>query len=208
MNTRFQLDLLHPGRVARTWREWFVGPTGGRRLGLYALAGALVVALILIVAILPAFWRLSADLAALPGLRRDLAAREQELGLLRSNLRSLTDEARRQVRWSPLLTALSEQIPGAFRLQLVQTANAAPPPGQPQGSPAKGERVLHIDAVTPARSGSPPLLEAAQFMAGLMRDPAVSTRFQLQSWEIKPGGPQADGAQLLTISMILAERAR
>ena len=32
MSARFTLDLLHPGHVADSWQDWFIGPQGGRRL--------------------------------------------------------------------------------------------------------------------------------------------------------------------------------
>ena len=44
-------------------------------------------------------------------------------------------------------------------------------------------------------------------MAGLMRDPAVSRRFALKSWEIKPAAvATAAGDQFLAISILLTER--
>ena len=69
---------------------------------------------------------------------------------------------------------------------------------------------MHETARTPLRSGSQPLLEVAQFMAGLMRDPAVNKRFQLKSWDIKPpgGGSAEDETQYLNITILLSERAQ
>ena len=83
----------------------------------------------------------------------------------------------------------------------------SPPP--PPGSAGAGE--LRIEALTPLRPGPPPLLEIAQFMGGLLKDPSVSRRYQLKSWEIKQpsGGPAAvgEGAQL-QILIVLAEKPR
>jgi len=59
--------------------------------------------------------------------------------------------------------------------------------------------------------GSPPLLEVAQFMAALMRDPVVSKRFQLKSWDIKSPGnaPATSGAQqVLNVGIVLADRVQ
>jgi hypothetical protein len=207
MSTRFQVDLLHPGQVPEAWHGWFTGPKGLRRLAVSALGG---VALLLIIlgAMLPSYWRLSHDLSAIPVLRRDLAARESDLGLLRSNLGALAEEARRQVRWAALLETLSQEIPPTLKLQLVEVARAGVS-GQQAGTAPGSEGLLRIQAVTPLRPGSPPLLEVAQFMAGLMRDPGVNKRFQLKSWEIKPGPTAAgDAAQLLDISIVLSERAQ
>ena len=212
MSSRFRMDLLHPGAdlrqmgwVAQSREEWFTGPDSPRRLALFSLACVAVLVIILVTAILPPYWRLSSDLSAVPGLRRDLAARQTDLDLLKSNLGALAEEARRQIRWGEVLTALGQQIPATLKVQTVEAARVALPAaqGQPAGAPARFENVLRIDAVTPVRPGSPPLLEMAQFMAGLMRDPAVNKRFQLKSWEIKPGS----GEQLL-IQISLAERAQ
>src|SRR5262249_50126393 len=166
--------------------------------------------LVLLAGLLPTYWRLAGDLAAVPGLRRDLAARDGDLGLLRSNLTALSREAARQVRWADLLTVLSRETPGALKLLLVDASRAPAPaaPGPP-GPAAKVDDTLRIEAITPLRPGNPPLLEVAQFMSALMRDPAVSRRFELKSWEIKPAAVvTAAGEQFLSVNVVLAERPR
>jgi hypothetical protein len=214
MTPRFQIDLLHPGRVAQTWQEWFVGPQGRRRLALFSAVAAGVLLLVLIGGILPTYWRLSSDLRQLPRLQKDLAASEADLTLLRTNIQALTNEAKRQVRWAELLNTFSQQIPPTIKLQKLEAVRvSAAPTGQarPAGQPAPAvasEELLRIDAVTPVRPGSPPLLEIAQFMAGLMRDPAINRRFQLKSWEIKPPAASSpDGTQLLHIAITLQEKS-
>jgi hypothetical protein len=205
VSARFQLDLLRPGRVAYTWKDWFVGPEGPRRLVALVIAGAALLALGLLVGVLPAQWRLSGDLGLIPQLRRDLGTSQNDLNLLRANLQALSVEARRHVRWGDVLTTFSNQTPSALRIQKVEAIRpAAPGPGQP---PPAGS--LRIEAVTPLRPGSPPLLDAAQFMAGLMRDPAMNRRYELRSWEIRPATPPSgapEGPQYLLISVTLAER--
>lgn len=210
MSSRFVIDLLRPGRVAQTWQEWFTGAQGRRRLVFFVLGGIGLLLLILVGGILPTYWRLSDDLNALPNLRRDLAATESDLNVLRTNLAALTAEARRQVRWAELMNAFSQQTPATMKLvklEAVRVAPPPPPPGQP-ATEARPEGVLRIEAVTPQLPGSPPLLEIAQFMAGLMRDPSVNKRFTLKSWEIRPptaGGP--DGPSLLNVTIVLGEKA-
>jgi hypothetical protein len=214
MTTRFRVDLLHPGAglrqrgaVAQVGEQWFVGPTGTKRLAVFALACIAILAVVFVALILPPYWRLSGDLSALPGLRRDLAARDADLTTLRSNVGALTEEARRQVRWADLLVTLSQQIPPGVKLHLVDAGRGLTASGQPATGAAANENTIKIEAVTPVRPGSPPLMEVAQFMAGIMRDPAVSKRFQLKSWEIKPG-PASGGTdqQLLNVSIVLSER--
>jgi hypothetical protein len=208
MSARFQLDLLRPGRGAYTWQDWFLGPQGPRRLVGVAIASAALLAVVLLAGLLPAYWGLTGDLRALPQLQRDVATGQNDLNLLRANLEALSREARRHVRWGDILTTFSNQTPPALRISKVEAVRPpAPGPGQPA---AAGAGSLRIEAVTPLRAGSPPLLDAAQFMAGLMRDPALSRRYELRSWEIRPattapGGPEGAAANLL-ISVTLAER--
>src|SRR5207237_1778138 len=84
VKTRFQIDLLHPGWVAETWGDWFTGPRGWRRLAAVSAIAPGILIVILVARILPTYWRLASDLNALPGLRRDLAARDADLRLARS----------------------------------------------------------------------------------------------------------------------------
>jgi hypothetical protein len=213
VNRRFSIDLIHPGQLSLTWQEWFVGNRGSRRLTAFVLAGIFVLVLTLMIGILPTYWRLSSDLNAIPQLQKDLAASEGDLNVLRTNLHALTLEARRQVRWAELLGAFSQHIPATMRLQAIEATRpvGAAGAGQPPPPPdAKAEGVLRVESVTPLRSGSQPLLEVAQFMAGLMRDPAVNKRFQLKSWDIKPpsGTGAPDEVQHLNITILLSERAQ
>jgi len=216
MSGRFSVDLLHPGHVADTWQDWFIGPQGRRRLIIAAGFSAGVLLLVVIALILPTRLRLSQDVGAIPKLRADLATRDGDLTVLRQDLQALSVEAKRQVRWAEVLNAFRQQIPSTLKLQKVEAggpAAAAPgPPGQaqpPGGGAGAGE--LRIEALTPLRPGPPPLLEIAQFMGGLLKDPSVAKRYQLKSWEIKqPGGGGAavgEGAQL-QIVIVLAEKPR
>jgi hypothetical protein len=219
MSGRFSVDLLHPGHVADTWQDWFIGPQGRRRLIIAAGVSAGVLLLVVIALILPVRLRLSQDVGAIPKLRADLATRDGDLTVLRQDLQALSVEAKRQVRWAEVLNAFRQQIPATLKLQKVESGGPATPqagaaPGQPgQAQPqagAAGAGELRIEALTPLRPGPPPLLEIAQFMGGLLKDPAVSKRYQLKSWEIKQpggGGAAVEGAQL-QIVIVLAEKPR
>ena len=205
--TRFAVDLLHPGWVTESWQDWFLAPRGPRRLALVAVAGAGLLVLVLGALVLPGQRRLAADRDALPALRQELATRNADFGLLRSNLDALAQEARRQVRWPDLLAALAREMPPSLRLQLVEIGRAQPAAAPGQSAPPRAEEMLRIEAQTPARAGSPALVDVAQFMGALMRDPAVSRRFVLKSWEIKPSALLTPaGEPLLTVSIVLTER--
>jgi hypothetical protein len=214
MSGRFSVDLLHPGHVADTWQDWFIGPQGRRRLVVAAGVSAVVLLLVVIALILPTRLRLSQDVGAIPALRADLAKSDGDLNVLRQDLQALSVESKRQVRWAEVLNAFRQQIPSTLKLQKVEAGGAAAPgpPGQaqPQGAGA-GARELRIEALTPLRPGPPPLLEIAQFMGGLLKDPSVSNRYQLKSWEIKPpaggGAVVGEGAQL-QIVIVLSEKPR
>ena len=218
MSTRFAIDLAHPGHVADTWQDWFIGPQGRRRW-VIAAAGCGIVLVVVIALILPTRIRLSQDAGAIPRLRADLAAREGDLNVLRANLQALSLEARLQVRWAEMLNAFRQQIPATLKLQKVEvSAGPAPsttaPPGQaqPVGAPPAAASELRIEALTPLRPGPPPLIEIAQFMGGLMKDPTVGRRYQLKSWEIKQAGaagsqPAGEREQLLVL-IVLSEKVR
>lgn len=216
MSARFTLDLLHPGHVADSWQDWFIGPQGARRLLVAAGICAGILLLVVIVLVLPPTFRLSTDQGAIPKLRADFATRDGNLNLLRQDLQALGVEAKRQVRWADILSAFRHQTPATIRLQKVEVGVApappAPAPGQTQAQgilPTGAE--LKIEAVTPLRPGPPPLLEIASFMGGLLKDPAIAKRYRLKSWELKQpgsGGPaSAEGAQL-QILITLSERPR
>jgi hypothetical protein len=219
MSGRFSVDLLHPGHVADTWQDWFIGPQGRRRLIIAAAFSAGVLLLVVIALILPTRLRLSQDVGAIPKLRADLATRDGDLTVLRQDLQALSVEAKRQVRWAEVLNAFRQQIPSTLKLQKVEAGGAAvaatgpPGQGQPQAGPAGavGAGELRIEAFTPLRPGPPPLLEIAQFMGGLLKDPSVARRYQLKSWEIKQpggGGAAAGESAQLQIVIVLAEKPR
>ena len=219
MSGRFSVDLLHPGHVADTWQDWFIGPQGRRRLIIAAAFSAGVLLLVVIALILPTRLRLSQDVGAIPKLRADLATRDGDLTVLRQDLQALSVEAKRQVRWAEVLNAFRQQIPSTLKLQKVEAGGAAvaatgpPGQGQPQAGSAGavGAGELRIEALTPLRPGPPPLLEIAQFMGGLLKDPSVARRYQLKSWEIKQpggGGAAAGEAAQLQIVIMLAEKPR
>ena len=84
MSTRFAIDLVHPGHVADTWQDWFIG-SQGRRRWVIAAAGCGIVLVVVIALILPTRIRLSQDVGAIPRLRADLAARQGDLNVLRAN---------------------------------------------------------------------------------------------------------------------------
>jgi hypothetical protein len=222
MSGRFSVDLLHPGHVADTWQDWFIGPQGRRRLIVAAGISAGVLLLVVLALILPVRLRLSENVGAIPKLRADLATRDGDLTVLRQDIQALSVEAKRQIRWAEVLNAFRQQIPATLKLQKVESGGPGAAPGggapgqagqpQPQAQPGlAGAGELRIEALTPLRPGPPPLLEIAQFMGGLLKDPAVSGRYQLKSWEIKqPGGGGAaagEGAQL-QIVIVLAEKPR
>jgi hypothetical protein len=219
MSARFTIDLAHPGHVADTWQDWFVGPQGRRRWTIAAASCGVLLLAVVIALILPLRFRLSSDVGAIPKLRADLSSLDGKLNLIRADLQALSLEAKRQVRWAEMLNAFRQQIPATLKLQKVEVA-AAPatsttaPPGQaqPVGAPVPGAGELRIEAVTPLRPGPPPLIEIAQFMGGLMKDPIVGRRYQLKSWEIKQaaaGGSQgSDEREQLLVLIVLSEKPR
>ena len=208
MTTRFAIDLLHPGAIARTQTDWFLGPQGFQRLKFAALGalGALVV--LLLAGILPAHGRLTWDSQKIKRLKQEGTATVRDLRVLKADLRALSAEAKRQVPWSELLRTFSKQLPPTLKLRRVEFVRGAPQSARQQPAPTESPKgTFEIEAVTPLRPGGPPLLDVARLMADLMRDPAVNRRFQLKSWEIKPAsGGAGEGPQFLQIVIALTER--
>jgi len=208
VTTRFAIDLLHPGAIARTQTDWFLGPQGFQRLKFAALGalGALVV--LLLAGILPAHGRLTWDSQKIKRLKQEGTATARDLRVLKADLRALSAEAKRQVPWSELLRTFSKQLPPTLKLRRVEFVRGAPQSARQQPAPTESPKgTFEIEAVTPLRPGGPPLLDVARLMADLMRDPAVNRRFQLKSWEIKPAsGGAGEGPQFLQIVIALTER--
>jgi hypothetical protein len=206
--TRFTIDLQHPGRLAETWQDWFVGPRSQQRLIVLAGSGLIVLALGYVFGVYVPSRRLVRHQTEVAQLRLALHAKTEDLKVLKTDLDALSAEARRQVRWSELLTTFTDNLPAVLRLQKVAYARtAAPPSAQTPGAAPTSEGVMHIEAQTPLRPGGPPLLETAKFMAGIMRDPAVNKRFHLRSWEVRPPASiDADASPMLQINVVLAER--
>jgi hypothetical protein len=198
MTPRFTINLLAAGQSQENWQDWFLGPLGGRRLLLWVATLALVLVTGAFVLVLPTYRRLSSDLAAIPALQKDLAMTDADLAVLKSNLQALRTEAHRQVRWSELLNTFSQHTPGDIKLQRLELI-------QEMGSAAL-EPMLIIDALTPLRTGGDSLVQIAQFMASIMRDP-VMRRFQLRNWEVRPEAtPTGEMSPLLAVRITLTER--
>lgn len=211
MSARFRIDLLNPGRVQQTWQDWFTGVDGRQRLTVFAGATVITLLIAYVIGVHLPSRALSSDQREVARLRQTLAATAEDLRVIRADLGALAEQARRQVRWSELLGTFSEQLPPDLRLRKVSLLKVVPPapPGQArQAPPPPAEGVLGIEAQTPLRPGGPPLVETARFMAGIMRDPAVSKRFQLKSWEIRPpaSAAAAGAPPLLEIRVTFTER--
>ena len=199
MTTRFAIDLTHPGWGQRSWSDWFLGPAGPRHLAIVAAAGAAIVVLVGLGGITPFYLRYASEVQSISSLRREATAADGELSALRTNLRDLEAEARRQVRWSEMLPVLSSSLPGSLRIDRVTFGKPArppqaPPPSQKTGTPA-ADVALQIEASTTAMPGSSRLVDIANFIGSLAQDPAVAARFQLKNWEVRPPREGDDGLQ-------------
>jgi hypothetical protein len=197
MTTRFAIDLTHPGWGQRSWSDWFLGPAGPRHLAIVAAAGAAIVVLVGLGGITPLYLRYASEVQSISSLRREATAADGELSALRTNLRDLEAEARRQVRWSEMLPVLSTSLPGSLRIDRVTFGKPARPPQAPPpktGTPA-ADVALQIEASTTAMPGSSRLVDIANFIGSLAQDPAVAARFQLKNWEVRPPRESDDGLQ-------------
>jgi len=219
MSTMFTIDLLRPGRAQRSRRDWLLGVEGGRHLVMVAAASAVVIAVALLGGVAPAYVRYSSEVQSVARLRGDVAAADKELATLRASLRDLDAGALRQVRWAEVLPALSRWAPGPLRIDRVSLetagrraagkttplAAASAADAQKAAGSSAPELLLQIDASTTMVPGGARLIEIANFMAALAKDPAVNRRFQLKTWEVRRPREQGGNDQL-QISIAFAEK--
>ena len=206
MTTHFTIDLIHPGRMQRSGWKWFLGPEGPRHLAIVAAVGLAFVGLVALGGISPRYLRHATEVQSIAKLRREVTAADNDLATLRTNLGSLGTEARRQVRWSEMLPALSRWLPGTLRIDRVSLGKPGRP-GQaqsPQAAAQSSDVTFQIEVSTTVVPGSSRLVEIANFMAALAQDPAVAPRFQLKTWEVRPSRDQ--NAEQLNISIALVEK--
>jgi hypothetical protein len=214
MSPRFTVDLARPGRAQRSRWEWFLGPDGVRHLTLVGLGGFLLVTLVGVAGLLPRYWRYSSELQSIAKLRVDVAAADKELSTLQVSLREIDAGARRQVRWTHILPALSRSLPGTLRIDRITLGKGArPQAGATASKPAEGKSgdgkasdlTLQIDASTHMVPGGARLVDIANFMAAVAKDPAVAPRFQLKTWEVQTPREQG-GQEQLRISIAFTEK--
>jgi len=216
MSPRFTLDLARPGRAQRSPWEWFVGPDGIRHLAIVGIGGVLLVVLVAVGGVLPRYWRYASEMQSIARLRLDVASADKELSTLQASLREVEAGARRQVRWSQILPALSRALPGTLRIDRITLGKGARPAGagsaaaasrpvEKAGDGKATELLLQIDASTQMVPGGARLVDIANFMAALAKDPAVAPRFQLKTWEVQAPRDQ-NGAEQLRLSIAFAEK--
>jgi hypothetical protein len=212
MSPRFTVDLARPGRAQQSRWEWFLGPDGSRHLAMVGLGGFLLVTLIGVGGVLPRYWRYSTELQSIEKLRLDVAAADKEMSTLQVSLREVDAGARRQVRWSQILPALSRSLPGTLRIDRITLgkglrplAGAAPAVASKPAEGKASDLLLQIDASTHMVSGGARLVDIANFMAAVAKDPAVAPRFQLKTWEVQAPREQS-GEEQLRISIAFSEK--
>jgi hypothetical protein len=209
VSTYFNIDLAHPGQAQQSRSDWFLGNHGKRHLFIVAGAGIALIAVVGLGGVVPRYYKYSKELSSIAALNRNVATATDDATTLRASLRDLGAEARRQVRWSELLPALSRQIPDLLRVDKITLAKAVKAPGGPpqfpQGATPPGDLVLQIDASTPVVAGGARLVEVANFMAALATEPTLERRFQMKTWEVKSNREQAS-AGLLQVTISLTEK--
>jgi hypothetical protein len=216
MSATFTIDLARPGRAQRPKWDWFLGPDGPRHLAMVVAGGVALVVLVGATGLLPRYLKYSSEVQSIAKLRADVAAADRELSTLQTSLRDVDAGTRRRVRWSEILPVLSRSLPTALRIDRITLTKGSPPPkGAPTGSAqptdskpgdAKAnELVLQIDASTTVVPGGSRLVDIANFMSDVAKDPAVHRRFQLKTWEVQRPREQS-GDNQLRINIVFGEK--
>src|SRR2546427_10713225 len=116
-----------------------------------AAGGVAIVGLVALGGVLPRYLRYSSEVQAIANLQREVTVAGDELASLRTNLRDLGAEARRRVRWSEMLPALSRPLPGTLRIDRVSLRKVARQPQQTETQPGDAkpfDLLLQLDATT------------------------------------------------------------
>lgn len=209
--TPFNIDLLHPGELARTRFEKFLSRQGGRRLTIAYVLGGL-----LLLGAGYEYWQrtsplrtsLATERQRLQALQTQIARRQQDVTQMRSQFEGIGELEKFQVVWSEVLQAVSERIPAALwlnRIELVQPETKPPPQAAAGTAPAaKPPRILRLEIVSELGPGSAPLLDVARFLDELAHDRRFSQRFQLMDWEASSAGAGSGDSRkdqiMLTVS--------
>lgn len=208
--TEFNIDLLHPGQGFRTWADWFIGPQGGRRLG---VAYAIMVLFVLVpvlgyyylvepVAQLRATLRVERQ--RIEALQQQIDKRQKEVTQQQSLLRGISELETLQVAWAAVLHTLSERIPKDFWLKRIELVQPEAKPS-PQATPgAKPPQIFRLEVATELKPGSAPFVGIAGFLDDLEQDRRFSKEFQMQDWEtsseVVGSGEQRKQRATLTVS--------
>jgi hypothetical protein len=200
MSAPFNIDLARPGRAQRSKWDWFLGPDGARHLAMVIAGGVGLVVLVGAAGLLPRYLEYSSEVQSIAKLRADVAAADRELSTLQASLRDVDAGARRRVRWSEILPVLSRSLPATLRIDRITLSKGSPPPkgtaASKPGDAKANELVLQIDASTTVVPGGSRLVDIANFMSDVAKDPAVNRRFQLKTWEVQRPREQSGDNQL------------
>jgi hypothetical protein len=207
MSAPFNIDLARPGRAQRSKWDWFLGPDGARHLAMVIAGGVGLVVLVGAAGLLPRYLEYSSEVQSIAKLRADVAAADRELSTLQASLRDVDAGARRRVRWSEILPVLSRSLPATLRIDRITLSKGSPPPKGTAASSTRlteskpgdakaNELVLQIDASTTVVPGGSRLVDIANFMSDVAKDPAVNRRFQLKTWEVQRPREQSGDNQL------------
>src|SRR5207245_10866835 len=102
----------------------------------------------------------------------------------RTNLRDLGAEARRRIRWSEMLPALSDPLPGALRIDRVSLSKVARQPQQTETQPGDAkpfDLLLQLEATTTVVPGGSRLVELANFLLEVAVGQVIGPRYLRQA---------------------------
>ena len=205
-NTRFHVDLLHPGRVSRSWQDWVTGARGGRRLAL--VSGGASPLLAILFGRLPESRRLGVDSRGAGA--HDRSGCPRRYGLRCSDRPSLPSRRPASGAWASSDTLISDS-PG-LKLQRRGGADGGRRRREPARRRDSGRRPRQdarerCDRGLPPTPGRPALVDLSQFWppsARSRRDRRLRPRAG-----VKPSASAtAGGDQVLAISIVLTERAQ
>lgn len=200
--TTFRIDLTNPGEFARSWQDWFVGPSGAKRLKYSYIGGALAI-LAIVAYVVPMQYDLVKERDRVKQLNQKITQRQKDLANQRTQFQGIIELGKFEVVWSDVLVALSRTMPNNVWLRSMEFVEQAPAPRPQAVAPKEGQKatqMLRLVLVTTLRPGATHLVDINKFLNDLAQDPGFK-RFQLQDWEVslaKEGAGDKGEQQIVT----------
>jgi len=185
----FQIDILHVGGFAKTWEDWFIGLQAFRRLAVFYIIAAIVLATVIGIG-MPRKSSLYEEQRTINGLKQKIAQKKKNFKDQQSQFQGIVELGRYEIAWSGVLRALSGSMPTELWLHSIEFI-VVPSTPKPRAVAAKeqrppSEQLFRLVLVAPLLPGSGHLVDVNKFLNDLGQDSSFKKRFRLKDWQVVP----------------------